>query len=135
LIFFVGTLAAPNALQEILSLPTAPIMNHATVAGFSLQKHGENEVLVDTPSGAGSLIIDGMSITVQREEDLQALRSYFGEGYKLVNCFVKEDGPQWVRLGWTFIWLGDQTGLLEGGISSDGAHSRSVDICPSIAVF
>jgi gamma-glutamylcyclotransferase (GGCT)/AIG2-like uncharacterized protein YtfP len=114
LMFFYGTLCLPHILKHILHLPSIPIMKPARIRGYRTKMWGPYPALLKAEGAtANDTLIYGMVYKITEEQDLQRLKQYEGENYKLVPCPVQMQGESPVG-GWTFVWNGYPGELKEG---------------------
>ncbi|KIM77953.1 hypothetical protein PILCRDRAFT_76138 [Piloderma croceum F 1598] len=102
--FFYGTLAVPRILGSILGLSSAPTLNPARICGYRIKMWGPYPALVKAEgTAANDALTYGMAYEITKENDLQRLKQYEGENYKLVPCPVQLQGESAIG-GWTFVW-------------------------------
>ncbi|KAL8632470.1 hypothetical protein Q9189_001845 [Teloschistes chrysophthalmus] len=87
--FFYGTLAEPDRLTSVLSLPEAespPVLIPASVSGGVIKSwRGKYRALVD---GGDSDVVHGSAYMVTSEEREIALRIYENKSYEVVRCTI-----------------------------------------------
>lgn len=133
LMFFYGTLSLPHILKGVLGLSYFPVLRRARVLshGYSVKMWGPYPALVKNPDDditAPAINQDlgpaGMTYTITEEKDLQRLRQFEGENYKLVSCELVQLDPEGdldsetQRTGWTFVWNSYLEDLTEGAFDA-----------------
>jgi hypothetical protein len=63
--FFYGTLTYPLRLQEVLQLPTPPVLKPARVKSYKIMLWGHYPALVNAPYGS---YVDGVAYVVEIEQ-------------------------------------------------------------------
>ena len=93
--FFYGTLANPDILSQVLSLPEAdepPVLIPANVSGAALTSWNEKyRALVDEPPNS---TVSGVAFKISSEEQECALRRYETEAYEVVRCNIQTTETQ-----------------------------------------
>jgi len=108
-IFLYGTLMDPVQLRNLLQLENTPTLQPATIVGWKIMLWGQYPTLVFKPGN----IIHGMAYEVQKESQMEYLKYYETEAYKVKGCNIKlGDGTE--APGETFIYNGDSNLLKEG---------------------
>jgi gamma-glutamylcyclotransferase (GGCT)/AIG2-like uncharacterized protein YtfP len=107
--FFYGTLMDPVQLRKVLQLEDTPVLQPARIIGWKIMLWGQYPALVFKQNN----ITHGMAYEVQKESQMEYLKYYETEAYRVQGCMIKlSDGTE-IR-GKTFIYNGDANLLKEG---------------------
>lgn len=108
--FFYGSLTDPSKLQEVLQLPSPPLLKPAKVKSYKIMLWGQYPALVDGPNDS---YVDGMAYVVETEQHLQMLKDYETEVYSLTGIRIEMGGK--TVSGRTFEWAEDDLSALTEG--------------------
>ncbi|KAL9035362.1 MAG: hypothetical protein Q9180_004904 [Flavoplaca navasiana] len=114
LCFFYGTLMDSGNIASVLDLTEEPKLTPAHIHGYRTMMNGPFPALV--PAEQSSAVY-GMVYRIEYQEEMKEqiaeLENYEGEDYGRERVPLRfEKGP--LRLGWTFVWVGDKEELGEG---------------------
>jgi hypothetical protein len=107
--FFYGSLTDPLRLQEVLQLPTPPVLKPARVQSYKIMLWGQYPALVD---GSNNSYVDGMAYVVETEQQQKMLEHYETDVYSVEGIRITVEGKE--MSGRTFMWTDDPTELMEG---------------------
>jgi gamma-glutamylcyclotransferase (GGCT)/AIG2-like uncharacterized protein YtfP len=107
--FFYGSLMDPLRLQEVLQLPSPPVLKPARVRSYKIMLWGQYPALVD---GLDNNYVDGMAYVVETEEQHKMLEHYETDVYSVEGIRITTEGKE--VSGRTFMWADDPTELTEG---------------------
>lgn len=97
--FFYGSLTDPPLLQEILQLPTLPVLTPSIIKGYKIMLWGQYPALV---ASTETDVVHGMSYIVQTATHQKLLKEYETDVYELTAVDIWTDGN--VFPGKTFCW-------------------------------
>jgi hypothetical protein len=107
--FFYGTLTDPSKLQEILLLPSPPVLKPARARTYKIMLWGQYPALVD----ALDSYVDGMTCVIETKQHVEMLKEYETEAYALESLRFEVDGER--VSGKAFLWAeSDRSALTEG---------------------
>lgn len=114
LCFFYGTLMDSGNIASVLDLTQEPKLTPAHIHGYRTMMNGPFPALVRAEQISA---VYGMVYRIEYQEEMKEqmaeLENYEGEDYGRERVTLRfEKGP--LRLGWTFIWVGDMKELEEG---------------------
>ncbi|RDW75403.1 hypothetical protein BP6252_06545 [Coleophoma cylindrospora] len=108
--FFYGSLTDPAKLQEVLQLPSTPVLRPARVKSYKIMLWGQSPTLVDGPRDS---YVDGMAYVVETEQHLEMLKNYEIKVYCLKGIRIELDGEK--VSGRVFAWADRDLGELTEG--------------------
>lgn len=102
--FFYGSLMDENQLTKVLRLDSPPVLQPASIVGYSIKMWGPYPTLLDGPPDN---VVNGMVYEVQKEAHEKRLAYYETDAYQCAACFIQpgEGGKQ--IFGKTFVWARD----------------------------
>jgi gamma-glutamylcyclotransferase (GGCT)/AIG2-like uncharacterized protein YtfP len=107
---FYGTLTDRLKLQEVLQLPSPPVLKPARTKTYSIMLWCQYPALVDGPMNS---YVHGMTCVIGTEQQLKMLEEYETRAYKLRDIQIEIEGE--IVSGRTFIWAKkDRSELAEG---------------------
>ncbi|XMA17170.1 hypothetical protein WAI453_009961 [Rhynchosporium graminicola] len=107
--FFYGSLMDNSQLRKILQLEDKPVLQPASIVGWETKLWGQYPAL----TFKANAIAHGMACEVQKEEQVEYLKSYETDVYKVKGCKIKfVDGRE--LYGKTFVWNAENKLLKEG---------------------
>jgi len=100
-------------LTDILRLKSPPVLQPASIVGYSIKMWGPFPTLVDGPPGN---VINGMVYEVQKKGHEGVLAYYETDAYRCASCSIKPEAGGEEIVGKTFVWAGarDDSDLSEG---------------------
>lgn len=120
--FFYGTLSDPLKLQEVLQLPSPPVLTPGKIKSYAIKLWGQYPALVEGPM---SNILHGMTYMIETEEQVKILQEYETKAYKLRGVLINIDGKR--VSGSTFMWAKRDTSELTDGTWSLEEWKRDVE--------
>jgi gamma-glutamylcyclotransferase (GGCT)/AIG2-like uncharacterized protein YtfP len=121
--FFYGTLADSSKLQEVLQLPSLPVLKPARVRTYKIMLWGQYPALVD--DGSLDSYVDGATCVIKTEQHLQMLEEYETKAYRVGGIRIEVDGG--MVSGRTFLWAKSDTSELTEGTWSLEEWKRDVE--------
>ena len=114
LCFFYGSLMDSGHIASVLDLAKEPDLRHARIHGYRTMQKGPFPALVRANNSAVSGMVYRMDSEADVKDQIAELSNYEGKDYGRHRVPIRfQDGS--LEWGWTFIWIGDEKELREGG--------------------
>jgi len=88
-------------LTEVLRLDSPPVLQPASIVGYSIKMWGPYPALVNGPPGN---IVNGMVYEVQKEDHVKRLAYYETNAYRCQGCLIRPGSGEEQIFGKTFVW-------------------------------